>query len=162
MDSLHAIGFYVSSGISLVGGLGAALLPSRSGRGAAVGVEGVGLAGIYIALSAGFAAAVALLCYAGAAWLFANPRYRSLDNVAHANWRQVGAIGASGLLAVLAYSAFRGDFMHATFYGGPFDVAAVGRLILAHDAIATESVAVLVVVALVGARAMWRVRERGR
>jgi NADH:ubiquinone oxidoreductase subunit 6 (subunit J) len=162
MDSLHAIGFYVSSGISLAGGLGAALLPSRSRRGVALGVAGVGLAGIYIALSAGFAAAIALLCYAGAAWLFANARYRSLEDVAHPSWRQVGAIGAGGLLALLAYSAFRGDFAHATFYGGAFDAAAVGRLILAHNTIATEAVAVLVLVALAGAAAAWRVRERGR
>jgi NADH:ubiquinone oxidoreductase subunit 6 (subunit J) len=162
MDSLHAIGFYASSGISLAGGLGAALLPSRGQRGMALGVAGLGLAGIYVVLSAGFAAAIALLCYAGAAWLLANARYRPVEDVAHPNWRQVGAIGAGGLLALLAYSAFRGDFMHATFYGGAFDVAAVGRLILAHDAIATEAVAVLVVVALVGATAMWRVRERGR
>ena len=162
MDSLHAIGFYVSSGISLAGGLGAALLPSRSRRGAALGVVGVGLAGAYVSLSAGFAAAVALICYAGAAWLFANARYRSLEDVAHPMWRQVGAIGAGGLLAVLAYSAFRGDFTRATFFGGPFDAAAVGRLILAHDALATEAVAALVLAALVGATAAWRVRERGR
>ncbi|HKW70677.1 MAG TPA: hypothetical protein VJP81_08865 [Candidatus Dormibacteraeota bacterium] len=162
MDSLHAIGFYVSSGISLAGGLGAALLPSRGPRAAALGITGVGLAGIYTALSAGFAAAVALLCYGGAAWLFANPRNRPLEDVQHPNWRQVGSIGAGTLLALLAYSAFRGDFSPATFYGGAFDVAAVGRLILAHDAIATEAVAVLVLVALVGATAMWRVRERGR
>ena len=162
MDSLHAIGFYVSSGISLAGALGSALLLSRSRRGAALGVAGVGLAGIYVSLSAGFAAAVALICYVGAAWLFANARYRPLEDVAHPMWRQAGAIGAGGTLAVLAYSAFRGDFAHATFFGGAFDVAAVGRLILAHDTLATEAVAALVLAALVGATAAWRVRERGR
>ncbi len=162
MDSLHAIGFYVSSGISLAGGLGAALLPLRNQRGLGLGVLGVGLAGIYLSLSAGFAAAVALLCYVGAAWLFANPRYRSLEDVAHTTWRQVGAIGAAGLLALLAYSAFRGDFSHVTLYGGAYDVAAVGRLIFAHDAIAAMAVAALVLVALVGATATWRLRDRGR
>lgn len=162
MDSLHAIGFYVSSGISLAGGLGAALANSRSRRGAALGVAGAGLAGIYLFLSAGFAATIALVCYGGAAWLFASSRYRSLEDVAHPGWRQVGAIGAAGLLAVLAYAAFRSDFTRATFFGGAFDVAAVGRLMLAHDAIAAEAVAALVLVALVGAAATWRARERGR
>ena len=162
MDSLHAIGFYVSSGISLAGGLGAALLPSRSRRGAALGVAGLGVAGIYLSLSAGFAAAVALVCYAGVAWVFANARYRPLDDVAHPIWRQLGAIGAAGLLAMLAYSAFRGDFNRGNFNGGAFNAAAVGRLMLAHDASATVAVAALVLVALVGATAMWRLRDRGR
>ena len=39
MDSLHAIGFYVSSGVSLAGGLGVALLPLRDQRGAAMAVD---------------------------------------------------------------------------------------------------------------------------
>src|SRR2546428_3922812 len=47
MDPLHAIGFYVSSGISLAGALGVALLPRRGQRGAALGVVGLGLAGVF-------------------------------------------------------------------------------------------------------------------
>jgi NADH:ubiquinone oxidoreductase subunit 6 (subunit J) len=162
MDSLHAVGFYASSGISLAGGLGVALLPRRDQRGAAMGVAGVGLAGIYLSLSAGFAAVVALLCYAGCAALLAGPRYRSLDSVVRPLWRQLGAIGAAALLALLAYSAFRGDFDQATFFGGAFGTAAVGRLLFAHDALATEAVAALVLVALAGATAVWRARERAR
>ena len=162
MDSLHAVGFYVSSGISLAGGLGAALLHAQRQRGVALGVVGVGLAGVYLALSAGFAAAVALLCYAGAAWMIGSMRYRSMTGEDSLAWRQLGAVGAAALLAVLAYSAFRGDFIHATFYGGPFDAAAVGRLIFGHDALATEAVAALVMAALVGATAAWRARERTR
>jgi len=162
MDSLHAIGFYVSSGISLAGALGVALLPRRDQRGAALGVVGLGLAGLYVSLSAGFAALLALLCYLGAAWLIASPQYRSIEGVAGAAWRQIGAVGAGGLLAVLAYSAFRGDFVHAVYYGGEFGATALSRLMFARDAMATEAVAALVLVVLAGATAAWRVRERGR
>ena len=162
MDSLHAIGFYVSSGVSLAGGLGVALLPRRDQRGVALGVAGIGLAGIYLALSAGFVALVALLCYAGCAALLAGPQYRSMEGVVGLMWRQLGALGAAALLAVLAYSAFRGDFGEATFYGGPFGAAAIGRLLFEHDTLATEAVAALVLVALAGASAVWRARERAR
>ena len=162
MDSLHAIGFYVSSGVSLAGGLGAALLPGRGLRGASVGVLGIGLAGVYLALSAGLAAIVVLVCYVGCAALFASPQYRPLETVVGAAWRQAGAIAAAGLLALLAYSAFRGDFVHASFYGGTFGAANLGRVFFAHDALAIEAVAVLVFAALAGAGAAWYSRERGR
>ena len=162
MDSLHAIGFYVSSGASLAGGLGVALLPSRDQRGVSVGVLGVGLAGIYLTLSAGFAALLALVCYLGCAAMFASPQYRRLETVVSGAWRQVGAIAAAALLAVLAYSAFRGDFGHASFYGGTFGAANLGRLFFAHDVVATEALAAIVFAALAGAAAAWRVRERGR
>jgi hypothetical protein len=162
MDSLHAIGFYVSSGVSLAGGLGVALLPSRDQRGISIGVLGLGLAGVYLTLSAGLAAIVALVCYLGCAAMFASPQYRRLETVVGGTWRQVGAIGAGGLLAILAYSAFRGDFVHASFYGGTFGTANLGRVFFAHDAVATQAVAALVFAALAGATAVWRVRERGR
>jgi NADH:ubiquinone oxidoreductase subunit 6 (subunit J) len=162
MDSLHAIGFYVSSAVSITGALIVALLSGRAARGAALGVTGVGLAGIYVFLSAGFAAVVALICYAGCAFLLATPQYRSAESAVVPLWRQLGAIGSAGLLAVLAYSAFLGDFVHATFYGGWFGSAAIGRLLFAHDALGTEAVGALAVVALVGATAAWRIRERHR
>ena len=162
MDSLHAIGFYVSSGISLAGALGVALLARRGQRGVALGVAGIGLGGIYLSLSAGFAAAVALLCYAGCAVMLAGPQYRSLESAVAAVWRQLGAIGAAALLALLAYSAFRGNFAHIDFTGGPFGAVSVGRLLFAHDAMATEAVAALVLAALAGAATVWRARERSR
>ena len=162
MDSLHAIGFYVSSGVLLLGGLGVALLPGRDQRGAALGVVGIGISGLYVSLDAGFAAVVALVCYAGCGALLAGPRYRSLEAVITPWWRQLGAIGAAGLLALILYAAFRGDFVHAKFFGGAFGASAIGRLLFAHDALATEAVAVLVLVSLVGATAVWRVRERAR
>jgi NADH:ubiquinone oxidoreductase subunit 6 (subunit J) len=162
MDSLHAIGFYVSSGVSVAGGLGVALLPRRDMRGASLLVVAIGLAGIYLTLSAGFAAVVALICYAGAAAVLAGPRYRSLDLVVGPVWRQLGGVGAAALLALLAYSAFRGSFVHASFYGGTFGTAGIGRLLFEHDALAVEAIAALVLVALAGAAAAWRTRDRTR
>ena len=162
MDSLHAIGFYVSSGISVAGGLGAALLPSRTQRGAGVGVLGVGTAGIYLTLSAGFAAGVVLVCYLAVAFMFASPQYRTLLGVAAGAWRQIGAIAAAVMLAALVYSALRGDFAHAGFFGGTFGGTNLGRLLFEHDAPATEAIALLVLVAFAGATALWRVRERPR
>jgi NADH:ubiquinone oxidoreductase subunit 6 (subunit J) len=162
MDSLHAIGFYVSAGVSLAGGLGVALLGRRDWRGVALGVTGVGLAGLYAFLGAGFAAIVALVCYLGCALIVAGPRYRVMEAAVGPLWRQLGAVAAALLLAVLAYSAFRGNFAHATFYGGAFGTAALGRLFFLHDALATVAVATLILVALTGATAAWRIRDRAR
>ena len=162
MDSLHAIGFYVSSGVSLAGGLGVALLPRRAQRGLAMGVVGAGLAGVYLTLSAGFAAGIALLCYLAIALLIAGQQYRAVESAIGPVGRQVGALGAAGLLAVLAFTAFHADFAQAGFSGGLWGAAAVGRLLFAHDAIATEAVAVLILVALAGAATAWRIRDRAR
>jgi hypothetical protein len=162
MDSLHAIGFYVSSGVSLAGGLGVALLPVRGQRGIALGVLGVGLTGLYLSLSAGLAAAVALVCYLACAAMFASPQYRAVQGVVGSLWRQAGAVAAALLLAILAYSAFRGDFVHASFFGGAFGAANLGRILFEHDALAAEAVALLVLAAFAGATAAWRFRERAR
>jgi len=162
MDSLHAIGFYVSAAVSLGGGLLVAFLPGRGARGVALAAAGAGIAGLYVSLSAGFSGLVALVCFAGCAPLLAAPAYRVMDITVAGIWRQLGAIAAGGLLAVLCYAAWRGDFVHATFYGGAINSASVGRLLFAHDALATEAIGALVLVALVGATAAWRLRDRGR
>ncbi len=162
MDSLHAIGFYVSSGVLLAGGLGVVLLPLREWRGIAMAAAAVGLAGAYLSLSAGFAAIVALICYAACALVLGGPGHRVVQVTIGPLWRQLGAAGAAVLLVLLAYSAFKGAFVHATFYGGAFDTAAVGRLLFAHDAMAVEAVAALTVVAAAGGAAAWRLRERAR
>jgi NADH:ubiquinone oxidoreductase subunit 6 (subunit J) len=162
MDSLHAIGFYVSSGVSVIGGLGVALLGGRGLRGVFLAVCGAGLAGIYISLGAGFAAIVALVCYLGCAALVAGPRYRRVETVVGPMWRQLGAIGAGALLLVLGFAAYRGSFVSAKLTGDGFGIADVGRLLFARDALATDAVAALVLVSLIGAAAVWRVRERGR
>ncbi len=161
MDSLHAIGFYVSAALSVAGGLSLAFLESRRRRGAALGVVGLGVAGMYASLSAGLAGAMALLCYAVIALLMARRDYRAVELPVDERWRQVAGVGAAVLLGVLAYAAYRGSFAHATFYGGPIGTAAIGRLLLSHDALATEAIAALVLAALVGTAAGWR-RERPR
>jgi NADH:ubiquinone oxidoreductase subunit 6 (subunit J) len=162
MDSLHAIGFYMSAAISMGGGLAVAFLPGRGQRGIALAIAGVGIVGIYASLSAGFAGLVALVCYAGCALLIAAPQYRVMDTPVSGVWRQVGAIAAGVILAILGYAAWRGDFVNETFNGGPFGSAAVGRLLFAHDALATDAMGGLVLAALVGATAVWRLRDRGR
>lgn len=161
MDSLHAIGFYVSAALSGFGGLFLALTQRRQRRGVALGLIALGTAGIYASLSAGFAAVVVLVCYAACALLVARPDYRTLEQAVSGYWRQAGAVGAAVLLAILAYAAFRGNFAHATFNGGPFGSVSVARLLFAHDPLATEAVGGLVLASLVGAAAAWR-RERPR
>jgi NADH:ubiquinone oxidoreductase subunit 6 (subunit J) len=162
MDSLHAIGFYVSAAVSLGGGLMVAFLPGRGWRGLGLAVSGLGIAGLYASLSADYAGLVALVCYAGCALLVAAPRYRVVDSPIGAVWLQAGGAAAAGLFALLAYAAFRGDFVHAAYKGGEIGSAALGRALFAHDALATEAVGALALVALVGATAAWRARDRGR
>ncbi len=104
MDSLHAIGFYVSAALAGVGGILLAFLPGHWRRGLALGATGLGVAGIYASLSAGFAAIVVLVCYLGCALLVARPDYRTVESAAGGLWRQVGAVGAALLLLGLAYT----------------------------------------------------------
>ena len=162
MDSLHAIGFYVSAAISVGGGLALAFLSGRGSRGAALAAAGLGIAGLYLSLSAGFAGLVALVCYAGCVLLLAAPHYRVIETAVGGVWRQAGAVAAAALFAMLAYASWRGDFFHAIYYSGDIGSASIGRLLFAHDALATEAVGALVLAALAGATAVWRGRGRGR
>src|SRR5260370_15154053 len=87
MDSLHAIGFYVSAALAGVGGLGLAFARHHERRGVALGLVGLGVAGSYASLSAGFAAVLALLCYAGRALLITRPHYRPGGQAGRTPWR---------------------------------------------------------------------------
>jgi NADH:ubiquinone oxidoreductase subunit 6 (subunit J) len=162
MDSLHAIGFFLSAALSVAGGLSVAFLSDRPRRGLALAVVAIGVAGIYLSLSAGFAALVALVCYGGCALILAGSAYRIVEPAVSTRWRQLGAICAAGLMALLAYAAFRGNFGERLYFGGPIGSAALGRQLFARDALASEAVAALVVVALVGATLAWRGRDRTR
>ena len=162
MDSLHAIGFYLSATLSVAGGLSVAFLPGRARRGLSLAVVAIGVTGIYLSLSAGFAAVVALVCYGACGLLLAGPAYRVVEANIGARWRQLGAVAAAALVASLAYAAYRGGFHHATYFGGQLGSAALGRRFFAHDALASEAVAALVLVALVGAALAWRARDRSR
>jgi NADH:ubiquinone oxidoreductase subunit 6 (subunit J) len=167
MDSLHAIGFYMSSGLSVAGGLAVAFLQGRGRRALALAVAGVGVAGIYTSLSAGFAGVAALVSFAGCALLLAGPSYRAIEPAVSGRWRQIGALAAAALFAALAWSAFRGTFAGPwTGYspwilgGDGSGASQVGRLLFTHDALSADAVGALVLVALVGATAVWRGRER--
>jgi len=83
--------------------------------------------------------------------LLAGPTYRVLESATATIWRQLGAVGAAALLIALAYAAYFGDFNNAKYFGGDFGSAALGRRLFAHDALATEAIAALVLVALLGA-----------
>src|SRR2546427_4201454 len=120
MDSLHAIGFYVSAALAGAGGLFLAFTDSRQRRAVALGLVGLGVAGIDLALSAGFTALVVLICYAGCALLAMRPDHRFLEQAASGPWRQAGAGGAVPLLAGVAYAGFRGGFRPPAFNGGAF------------------------------------------
>jgi NADH:ubiquinone oxidoreductase subunit 6 (subunit J) len=161
MDSLHTIGFYVSAALAGAGGILAAFLNGHLRRGTALALTGLGVAGVYASLSAGFAAVVVLLAYVACALLIARPDYRTVEQAAGALWRQLGAVGAALLFIGLAYAAFRGHFVQAAFHGAAFDTAPLGRLLFAHDGLATDAVGALVLIALVGAALSWR-RERPR
>jgi NADH:ubiquinone oxidoreductase subunit 6 (subunit J) len=162
MDSLHAIGFYVSAAVSVAGGLSVAFLAGRPRRGLALAGVAIGVAGIYLSLSAGFAALVALICYGGCALLLAGSAYRAVEPLVGSRWRQAGALGAAFLMLLIAYAAYRSDFIKATYFGGWFGSAALGRTLFAHDALATQAIGALILVALVGGTMAWRARERGR
>jgi NADH-quinone oxidoreductase subunit J len=170
MDSLHAIGFYVSSGLSVAGGLAVAFLQSRGRRSLALAVAGIGVAGIYTSLSAGFAGVVALVSFAGCALLLAGLSYRAIEPAVTGRWRQIGALAAAALFGALAWSAFRGSFGSPwtgyapwrpdSLAGDGFGATQVGRQLFTHDALSADAIGALVLVALVGATAVWRGRER--
>jgi len=67
------------------------------------------------------------------------------------SWQNYAGESTMGHLAVMAGLGVQA-----------FGSAAVGRLLFAHDAYATEAVAALIVIALVGGVTLWHVRERGR
>ena len=162
MDSPHAIGFFASSAIAIGGAVFVALLPGRELRSLALLVAGVGVGGVDASLSAGFAAAVVLVSFAGCAALLARPDLRAFNWADVAAWRQLAALGAALAFLSLAYAAYRGAFAHVKFNGGDLGTAAVGRLLFARDTLATEAVAVLVLIALVVLTLLWRSRERER
>src|SRR2546426_11581631 len=100
MDSLHAIGFYVSAALSVAGGLSVAFLADRSRRGLALAVVAIGVAGIYLSLSAGFAAIVALVCFGGCAVLLAGSTYRAVEPATGGALRPRGGGARGGPAAV--------------------------------------------------------------
>src|SRR5260370_122966 len=96
MDSVHAIGFYVSAALAGVGGLGLAFARHHERRGLALGLVGLGVAGAYASLSAGFAAVIARPRLPGRAALPARADFPAVGQAVGTLLRSPGApVGAS-------------------------------------------------------------------
>lgn len=160
MDALHSVLFYVLAAVALAGALTAALLPLREWRALGVLAAGAGLGGLLAVLSAGFAAVVTLVAFAACSVALAGRRYRVVWAEAAGRWEQAGALASGLLLLMLLYAAWRADYFHGAYPGGSFGTAAVGRLLLAHDGLAGDALALLAMVAVVSAGLFWRARLR--
>jgi hypothetical protein len=160
LDALHSVLFYAFSAVAVAAGLATALLPSRAQRGSALIVAGAGLAGLLAVLSAGFAALVALLCFGACGLALGTPGYRVVWSGATGRWEQAGAIACGVLFAILLYASWRTDYFDGSYPGGSFGAAAVGRLLLAHDGLAGDALALVALVAFVAAGLFWRARLR--
>jgi NADH:ubiquinone oxidoreductase subunit 6 (subunit J) len=73
---------------------------------------------------------------------------------------QLGGIAAALLLAVLVYAILRSSFNSGSYPGGEVGTAALGRLLFGHDALAVEAAGAMLLAAMAGAAAAWRVRGR--
>ena len=158
MDVLTSVVFYALAAVSLIGAFGVALLPGGSLRAPAFLLAAVGAAGLYAVLAAGFAAAVALVVLVAAGLLLAPLPAAGAVAVPARRAQQVGALACAALFAVLAYAAYRGGFFHGTYAAGDFglfNAAAMGRLLLGRDALATEAAGALLLLALVTGGARW-------
>jgi hypothetical protein len=111
-------------------------------------------------LSAGFAALIVLLCFGACGLALATPGYRTVWSGAAGRWEQAGAIACGVLFAILLYASWRTDYFDGSYPGGSFGAAAVGRLLLAHDGLAGDALALLALVALLAAGLFWRARIR--
>ena len=167
MDVLTSVLFFALAAVTLIGALGVALLPAGGVRALAFLLVAAGAAGMYLVLAAGFAAVVALVVLVAAGLLLAPlPRATAepRSTVAH----QVGALACAALFVVLAYAAYRGGLYAGAYRAadfGIFNAAAMGRLLLGRDALATDGAGALLLLALVtgGARwAGWAVSSRRR
>jgi hypothetical protein len=167
LDVLTSVLFFALAAVSLIGALGVALLPAGGPRALAFLLVAVGAAGMYALLAAGFAALVALVVLVASGLLLA-PLPRTGAEPAPTLAHQVAAIACAALFAVLAYAAYRGGLFAGTYAAGDFglfNAAAMGRLLLGRDALATDAAGALLLLALVtgGARwAGWAVTSRRR
>lgn len=161
MNALTTALFFLFAAVALAGALATALAGSRPLRGLGLLLVGVGAGGLCFAASAGYAGGVLLIAFAGLGALFAYPNPRSLRGEGLARpAHQLGALGAAGLLVMLAYAAFRGAFAHGEGPPGSFNAGDVGRLLFSHEALATEAVAALLLASVSGAAVAWWGRER--
>ena len=157
MDFLTSVLFFALAAVALIGALGVALLPAGGLRALAFLLLAAGAAGMYVVLSAGFAAAVALIVLVASGLLLA-PLPRTGAEPGPRLAHQVGAIACAALLVVLAYAAYRGGLYAGAYRAadfGIFNAAAMGRLLLGRDALATDAAGALLLLALVTGGARW-------
>lgn len=158
MDVLTSVLFYALATLALIGGVGVALLPTGSPRALSFLVLAAGAAGMYAVLDAGFVAALALLVLVACGLLLAPLPAGEAGEPRGGPWQQVGALAAAGLFALLAYAAYRGGLFKGTYSAsdfGLFNAAAMGRLLLGRDALATEAAGALLLLGLVAGAARW-------
>jgi hypothetical protein len=160
LDALHSLLFYVLSAVAIAGGLAAAILPSRAHLGLGLAVAGVGVGGLLVVLSAALAGLVLVISLAACGIALSGRGHRVLWDGPAGRWEQAGAVASGLLLLLLLYAAWRADFFSGAYPGGSVGAAAVARLLLAHDGLAGDSLALLALVASVGAGLFWRARVR--
>ena len=162
MDTLHSVLFYAFAALTVGGGLSTSLLGGRA-RALGVAAVGVGLAGLYADLDAGYAAFVTLLAVGASALLLlglAGPRFAASDAEPAGLARQLGAALAGIVFLALAYVAFRGRYAVGTASIGVVNAAAVGRLLLGREALAVEALAAALLVAVAAGGMVARARPR--
>ncbi len=163
MDALHSALFYAFAALTLAGGLAVALLAGER-RLLSLLAVGVGLAGLYADLSAGFAAAAALVAYVACAALLlrtlrAWPALEAAEREPRGVLQQAGGLLAGAIFLVLAYAAYRGDFGTGFRAPGEINTSAIGRLLVGRDALALEALAGAFLAAITAAAVTARVRR---
>jgi hypothetical protein len=156
LDTLHSVLFYAFAAVTVAGGLVTALLGGRA-RALGIGAVAVGLAGLYADLNAGFAALVVLIALGASAILLLRPQ--AADAPAGIA-QQLGAALAGVAFLVLAYISFRFRYFPGSNLTGAFNAAALGRLLLGRDALATEAIAAALLVAAASGGLIARTRSR--
>jgi NADH:ubiquinone oxidoreductase subunit 6 (subunit J) len=162
LDTLHSVLFYAFAALTVGGGLVTSLLGGRA-RALGVAAVGVGLAGLYADLDAGYAALVILVALGACAVLLlglAGPRFAAADLEPAGLARQLGAALAGVVFLALAYVAFRGRYAGGTASIGAVNAAAVGRLLLGREALGVEALAAALLVAVAAGGLIARGRPR--
>lgn len=156
-DPLLALAFYGLAGVTVVAALAVVGLRSIVHSALALIATFVGVAGIYILLSADFVAAVQVLIYVGAVavlLLFAImlTRLPASQRSNPSNSQRYGALAAAGLFFVLLGVVFtRTSWPIADAPPPSSSVAMIGQQLLTTYALPFELASVLLLMAMVGA-----------
>lgn len=161
MDTLHSILFYVFSAAALAGAGLTVLFSSAERRALGLALLGLGLAGLYADLSAGFVGLVALVCYLAMAAVIGGPALRGvLEEPSRSFAQHLAGPSMAIVFIATAYAVFRADFENGAYPGGSFGSAALGRVLFGRDAPAAVAAAALVLCAVAAASALRRGARR--